>query len=544
MLRRLLALSLLLSMSIVPAQAISTSFWASASYFGGTSWSSGYWNTGSTWGGYGGSYLYAPVAANYTAPTSYGSPVAGYTQPATQTPKTTASYIAAKTSVSRPVATYTDNVTHASVPSVSYTSSSMRQIAPSATYMQSASKPASIVASYEAPKASALPSANYTAPQANSLPTATYSAPVQGQAISVNYTPPSASRGEIRANYTSPASPAAIKVTYMPPVASSSTIQANYTGGTGSASSGIRANYLAPQASNGAAFGSLFGDGSGDAYGSTASESFVNRLMGQSSPSYTYRAQTLDTSLGNYGTYTPASSTYTSGYDRTFSTGAYGNLNATPRSVVTSGGAVANSTTTLELGAPLVEEKPSYTSDRALLVARGILPASWNSRVGTTLLSRRDIAVLTSRLRAWRDTGKPVATNWTPAEGVFLPILTDLANADPDYRFFLDVTNKRILYMPELREMNGRLVSAKAEANNPALRGQSLQAIMTALYLRPVKDFSGSAMRDLPRNAWYTAWAETAASYGLDFGTTFASDARITQEEAVHMAASLLSQIR
>lgn len=511
---RFVALVALVSVLVMPAQALTTSVWAQAVYGGGVSWFSGNW--GSVSAAYGAPFVYAPVVARYEAPGAPEVPVAKYVAPS-----------AASSAIG---VRYTTPATVTSAPTVTYT-------APSSVSSQ-------IKAVYTAPTgAGVTPVAKYTAPTAPAPLTANYEAPVTYAPLTVTYTAPSTTV-KPTATYTNPSAPEAIRVTYQAPAASAGRIIANYSGGTGSASRGIVANYSAPVSREGAAFGSLFGDGAGGTYGESAGESFLGRIRSQSSPDYTYRARTLDTGLGSYGSGSGTGGAYATDYDRSFEGSTYGNLNAVPVRTVTAPQAVAATGRSLAQEVPVTSGNTSYTTDLQALRSRGILPASWSRRVASTPLTRADIAELTSRLRAWRDTGTMVAEDWRPAAGVYLPILTDLANDAPSYRFFLDVTNKRILYMPDLRLSSvGRAMSARAEATAPATRGQSLQAIMTALYLRPVHTFSNTGT-DLPLDAWYTAWALTAKSYGLDFGTRFRAQETITQESAVHMVAVLLGQMR
>lgn len=413
-------------------------------------------------------------------------------------------------------------------------------------YIQTEQKTTQMTAPYAAPTAStSTMSANYSAPvaaapitqmKANYLPTVATASPISTMKAPYLGTVQNAT-STVRANYDAPATSNRSN-TLVWPAAGGSSARNN---------SGITANYIDASTSSGAAFGSVFGDGRDPAFEGSAVDSFVNRLKSQTSDSVTSRAESLSSrdyvsyfDVNPVVTYNPATD-----YDRAFSQPRVPNLNGTPVATTpTPAQAVTQTAQNIALTTPLTHSS-SYLQDVQALEIRGIrLPEGWKNRTQQTPLTRRDIAELAVHARGWRETGDPkFVSSWDTYKN-FLPIIGDMITSDPAYMTFLIMANERILYMPNAKEKDGRLVYVEADQNGAAQRGQSLQALMTALQMRPNAALVNAGYTDLPKDAWYTTWALTARSYGLNFGGQFSYNAVVSQEEAVHMLAVLLQQFR
>lgn len=490
-----------------------------------------YWGNPFNWLSTGNPYSYSSYGYSYGSPyAAYSS--SGYNRVAYGTYTTgannggqmgVANYTNAPgaSGLASSVATYTDSSADRSMGAGAYTNAATSMQTPVATYTNTASTRNMGTAAY-----TNVPAAS------DKMGTAAYTSAVNSRSMGTAAYTTAAAASQPTANYT-PAS-AATNTAIWP--------------GTRSSVRGTQpvANYTPSSSTGGAAFGSLFGDGRDPAFEGSAIQAFVARLRGQTAPTYTSRVE--DLSNRNYGayfdvnpvtTYTPAPN-----YDSAFPVTNYGNLNSTPVTVTTVPGAINNAAVDSSLSAPLVQSS-TYQADLRILQTRGVLPPSWTTRAESTLLQRRDLATLTARLRHWRETGVAVPSVWPdPSFSQLLPVITDLADTDPAYRAFMYVASQRVLYMPNLIENQGQVVSAASDANGVAQRGQGLQAIMAALYLRPRTDYSNAGYTDLPKDAWYTQWALSARALGLDFGNRFAYDTTMTQAEAVHITAVMLQQFR
>lgn len=388
--------------------------------------------------------------------------------------------------------------------------------------------------------------ANYSPTVTTTNWDANYSPTITTKNWNANYTPTPTTQNGWTANYTpTPKVQNGWTANYAPAgTAARSYSNIIYpTGSTATNYSQVYAPYTSVPSNSGAAFGSLFGDGRDPAFGGSAVESFVARLRGQTSDGYTSRADSL--SAQDYASYFDVNpvTAYTpvSAYDRTFSTPQSANLNATPTTgPATSGAAVSDAARSLSLSTPL-QQTSTYAQDLEAVYSRSLIPAFWKNRAQQTRLTREDLATMLEPLRAWRDTG--MAARYMNTTKI-LPVITDMKPSDANYFRFVEMANERILYMPDAITNGNGIVTAKADPKGPALRAQTLQAIMTALYLRPNSQLTNAGYTDLPATAWYTPWALTARSYGLDYGTRFDSEHVVTQEEAVHMIATLLKQIR
>lgn len=272
----------------------------------------------------------------------------------------------------------------------------------------------------------------------------------------------------------------------------------------------------------GAAFGSLFGDGRDAAFGGNAIESFVARVQNQTAPTYTYRAGNV--AQGNYSDAIAVDPVQR--YD-------------------------------IDFDVPLVQAS-TYEADLLTMEAYGlgIVTAQWKKQSPKRAVTRMNMMNLALAVRQWRTTGQaPTAATLSnefltslmvdqEGNAIALPRINDVAATDSRYPAIALVGMGRLMYMPNMLLEKQKVISFTADPESSVQRAQALQTIMTALYLRPDTSILRGGYADLAPDAWYTPWALTARTYGLNYGERFNASAVVTQEEAAHMVATLLKQLR
>lgn len=477
----------------------------------------GRYTTGNSWGYGATTAAYVPnTSASQSSQALYvdGLPApsvvsAAYTEGQQDAPAMQAGYTAPKSDTTAMVANYTATPSTAPVVDAQYVSTTSNNTPIQATYTSAQNASTAISVEYQAPAAQRAMAVTYQgAATTTSGPTATYKAPAtQNAGTSALYRSTNAN------------------------TRTSSTLAQNipWYGASSSSSSSDGALWSLernlPGASTfteGAAFGSLFGDGRDAAFGGNAIESFVARVQNQTAPTYTYRAGNV--AQGNYSDAIAVDPVQR--YD-------------------------------IDFDVPLVQAS-TYEADLLTMEAYGlgIVTAQWKKQSPKRAVTRMNMMNLALAVRQWRTTGQaPTAATLSnefltslmvdqEGNAIALPRINDVAATDSRYPAIALVGMGRLMYMPNMLLEKQKVISFTADPESSVQRAQALQTIMTALYLRPDTTILRGGYADLAPDAWYTPWALTARTYGLNYGEKFNASTVVTQEEAAHMVATLLKQLR